>query len=134
MRVVDGPPEELKDTDKDGVSDFFEDAFGTNKNAQDANRLPATITVKDGGQSFFGVEFDVAAGVTINAQNEIDADGYIYSFELTEDFINWRPAGVEIVVTTGAIDNGRTSIIARLTEPLLEATDACYMRTKVRRQ
>lgn len=53
---------------------------------------------------------------------------------IVDDFRTWRPAGVEIIVTTGAVSNGRVEIIVSQIEALRDTADACYIRTRVGRK
>ena len=117
----------------DGVSDLFKDAFGTDKNAKDSGGRPKANTVIDGGQPFLAVESSVPDGGRINTQNEIAAGDFVYGIELSEDLSNWRSAGLEIVISTGAPANGRVPLIARLGQFFLNVTGSCYMRVNVRR-
>ena len=131
MRIIDGLPEDLVDSDNDGTPDFLEDAFGTDKEVPNPSRLPAPAIIRRDDARHFGIEFTVADDVTINAQNEVHAGGFSYRFELSEDFLNWRPAGVEIIVEPGALSDGRVAMLVRLTEALLNSGNTCFIRAHV---
>ncbi len=133
LQVIDGEPEAIKDTDGDGVTDLLEEAFGTDPAVSDPSGLPTPVTVMEDDEPFFGVELTVPDGGSITPENVVIAGDFRYTFELSDDLLTWRPAGVEVVISSGIANDGRIPLIVQLATSLRDATDDCYIRINVSR-
>ncbi|MGI9241588.1 MAG: hypothetical protein ACR2RV_12365, partial [Verrucomicrobiales bacterium] len=128
LRMSDGLPEELADTDGDGLSDLLEDAFGTDPSTPDAADWALAIMADPG----LSITFSRHPGGTVGADGKYSAQGVVYSIEGSSDLRVWGPVDDQIesvrTVPAGAVER----VTAQLSVALREG-GVRYLRVRVAR-
>ncbi len=81
---------DILDSDKDGVVDLLEEAFGMNSQQWDESRLPQfSANSQNENSHIVGLEFSVSTEVAVIDGGIVSADGFLYTVELSDDLQNW---------------------------------------------
>lgn len=106
LRMSDGLPEELADTDDDGLTDLLERAFGTDPSSPDASAgEPVVVADRDTTGPLLTLTYRRHPDGTLGPTGEYLAGGFIYSIESSRDLRNWKSIDDQIVsVETTPVD------------------------------
>jgi len=120
LRISDTNPEDIADTDDDGLTDLLEQAFGTDPNRPDAADGQTIIGVNnDPGDPVLTITFRRHRDGSVSVTGKYTAGGFVYSIESSDDMTNWMPVDDQILaVQTTPIDSVERATVSLATSLL----------------